>query len=338
MKKCIAASLVFIGLTVALTTLCLSSLGCQQGPPRATSRREPVPQAPSATETQTAPQRRAEAAATQGELRGRYDADREQGIDELLGRAKTYWKQQQYEAALGQLQALLAIDPLNSEALALQQMVQDMIYLRGQLQREQQLSVRQPAEKLQGIDEANVPYADEFTYPGDWRGIVQGPSSTPASTMQPGQNGMAGSGMGGFGGMMGGMGGMRSGMRGGMGGLPMAVPEAESPAARILAESPTARILAELATVREDEIWVVARERPEGPPAPGPEYDTPGSGAMLAQIQEKKVPLPLKHTDVKGKVSGYIATVEVVQQFQNPFSEKIEAVYVFPLPENAAVN
>lgn len=93
-----------------------------------------------------------------------------------------------------------------------------------------------------------------------------------------------------------------------------------------------------LANVTEDEIWVIARERADRPEATGPEYETPGSGAMMAQVRGEKVPLPLRHTDVKGSVSGYIATVEVVQQFQNPFSEKIEAVYVFPLPQNAAVN
>ncbi len=93
---------------------------------------------------------------------------------------------------------------------------------------------------------------------------------------------------------------------------------------------------AELGHVTEDEIWVIARE--ERPQAEGPGYETPGCGAMLAQIKEEKVPLPLKHTDVKGRVCGYIATVEVTQQFHNPFSEKIEAVYVFPLPQNAAVN
>src|SRR5678815_1524945 len=54
--------------------------------------------------------------------------------------------------------------------------------------------------------------------------------------------------------------------------------------------------------------------------------------------EEKEVPLPLKHTDVKARVNGYIATVEVTQEFQNPYDSKIEAVYVFPLPENAAVN
>ncbi|MCP4592435.1 MAG: VWA domain-containing protein, partial [bacterium] len=34
----------------------------------------------------------------------------------------------------------------------------------------------------------------------------------------------------------------------------------------------------------------------------------------------------------------YIATVEVTQQYHNPYDGKIEAVYVFPLPQNAAVN
>ncbi|MBC8468271.1 MAG: VWA domain-containing protein [Planctomycetes bacterium] len=46
----------------------------------------------------------------------------------------------------------------------------------------------------------------------------------------------------------------------------------------------------------------------------------------------------LKHTDVKGQISGYIATVDVTQKFHNPYDKKIEAVYVFPLPQNAAVN
>ncbi|MEN6335352.1 MAG: VIT domain-containing protein [Phycisphaerales bacterium] len=81
---------------------------------------------------------------------------------------------------------------------------------------------------------------------------------------------------------------------------------------------------------------MIARERTSR--AAGSEYDTPGCGAMMVERGTEKAPLPLKHTDVKGRVCGYIATVEVTQQFQNPFSEKIEAVYVFPLPDNAAVN
>lgn len=47
---------------------------------------------------------------------------------------------------------------------------------------------------------------------------------------------------------------------------------------------------------------------------------------------------PLKHTAVNAETSGMLARVNVVQEFQNPFSEKIEAVYVFPLPHDAAVD
>ena len=47
---------------------------------------------------------------------------------------------------------------------------------------------------------------------------------------------------------------------------------------------------------------------------------------------------PLKHTDVRGAISGFIARVEVTQTFENVATEKIEAVYAFPLPENAAVD
>ncbi len=47
---------------------------------------------------------------------------------------------------------------------------------------------------------------------------------------------------------------------------------------------------------------------------------------------------PLKHTDVKAEISGFISRVVVTQEFENPFKEKIEAVYTFPLPQNAAVD
>lgn len=48
--------------------------------------------------------------------------------------------------------------------------------------------------------------------------------------------------------------------------------------------------------------------------------------------------VPLKHTDVKADISGFLSRVKVTQEFENNFTEKIEAVYVFPLPNNAAVD
>ena len=47
---------------------------------------------------------------------------------------------------------------------------------------------------------------------------------------------------------------------------------------------------------------------------------------------------PLRHTDVRASISGFLARVAVTQQFSNPSTEKIEAVYTFPLPQNAAVD
>ncbi|HKU72969.1 MAG TPA: TonB-dependent receptor [Pyrinomonadaceae bacterium] len=47
---------------------------------------------------------------------------------------------------------------------------------------------------------------------------------------------------------------------------------------------------------------------------------------------------PLKHTEVKAQVSGFLSRVTVTQDFENKFNEKIEAIYTFPLPDAAAVD
>ena len=47
---------------------------------------------------------------------------------------------------------------------------------------------------------------------------------------------------------------------------------------------------------------------------------------------------PLKHTSVRAEISGFLSRVNVTQEFENNFTDKIEAVYVFPLPQNAAVD
>ncbi len=49
-------------------------------------------------------------------------------------------------------------------------------------------------------------------------------------------------------------------------------------------------------------------------------------------------PFLLRHTDVAAEVTGFVSSVTVTQEFENPFSEPVEAVYVFPLPDDAAVD
>jgi len=53
--------------------------------------------------------------------------------------------------------------------------------------------------------------------------------------------------------------------------------------------------------------------------------------------KEKMIPLPLAETRVRGTVSGFVARVKVTQVYVNPYDAVIEATYVFPLPERAAV-
>ena len=53
--------------------------------------------------------------------------------------------------------------------------------------------------------------------------------------------------------------------------------------------------------------------------------------------KEKMIPLPLAETRVRGSVSGFVARVKVTQVYVNPYDAVIEATYVFPLPERAAV-
>ncbi|HJX91454.1 MAG TPA: VIT and VWA domain-containing protein [Pyrinomonadaceae bacterium] len=64
------------------------------------------------------------------------------------------------------------------------------------------------------------------------------------------------------------------------------------------------------------------------------------SGALMVvdSTGKAKSLCPLKHTDVKAEISGFLSRVNVTQEFENPFKEKIEAVYTFPLPQNAAVD
>jgi Ca-activated chloride channel homolog len=65
---------------------------------------------------------------------------------------------------------------------------------------------------------------------------------------------------------------------------------------------------------------------------------TQGSLQVLSAEGNVALQCPLKHTNVKAEISGFLSRVIVTQEFENPFKDKIEAVYTFPLPHNAAVD
>ncbi len=68
-------------------------------------------------------------------------------------------------------------------------------------------------------------------------------------------------------------------------------------------------------------------------PIPGGELRIVGQGPA-----DKIAVCPLEHTEVEADIAGYLARVRVRQVFRNPLDRKIEAVYVFPLPADAAVD
>ncbi|MGJ6961474.1 VIT domain-containing protein [Streptosporangium sp. G11] len=68
-----------------------------------------------------------------------------------------------------------------------------------------------------------------------------------------------------------------------------------------------------------------------------PEECLPVPDAGLGALTTERGNLPLESVDVTAAVSGLSAGVEVVQGFRNPHDVALEATYVFPLPDRAAV-
>lgn len=61
-------------------------------------------------------------------------------------------------------------------------------------------------------------------------------------------------------------------------------------------------------------------------------------GLYVQSPSGQKLVFPLKHTEVLAKIAGNLSRCEVRQTFENPFTDPLEAVYIFPLPDEAAVD
>jgi Ca-activated chloride channel homolog len=70
-------------------------------------------------------------------------------------------------------------------------------------------------------------------------------------------------------------------------------------------------------------------------PSPG---ETPGSLRIIGKDGIIQGSCPLKHTDVRAGISGFLARVTVTQIFSNTATQNIEAIYAFPLPQDAALD
>lgn len=77
---------------------------------------------------------------------------------------------------------------------------------------------------------------------------------------------------------------------------------------------------------------LIAQQAENGPPDVGQ-----GSLLYRSPVSGKYDSVPLLHTDASIDVRGLAASVTVIQQYANSSPQPIEAVYVFPLPHDAAV-
>ncbi len=73
-------------------------------------------------------------------------------------------------------------------------------------------------------------------------------------------------------------------------------------------------------------------------PDPGRPAQSGAIPRLVGRADGKDVlAFPLAHTRVSARVAGNVARVEVMQRYDNPSDRRLEAIYAFPLPENAAV-
>ncbi|MFD0898834.1 VIT domain-containing protein [Actinomadura sediminis] len=68
---------------------------------------------------------------------------------------------------------------------------------------------------------------------------------------------------------------------------------------------------------------------------PDPPARDPESG--LGALRTGKGNLPLDSVGVHATITGHVAGIDLVQGFHNPFDVPLEATYIFPLPDRAAV-
>jgi len=87
-----------------------------------------------------------------------------------------------------------------------------------------------------------------------------------------------------------------------------------------------------------DELWILGVEDSATPQADPPEPED--SAGLRAVVEEggEEIQLPLVSTQVQARIDAFVATVDLRQVYQNPLTEPVELVYVFPLPQDAAVS
>ena len=118
------------------------------------------------------------------------ETDRKARIEDLMESAMVLQGQMRYEEALGQLESMLVLDPMNNNALIQKQTLEDMVSYRRQIEVERKKS-KEGIDVLRKTDLASIPYAGNLTYPDDWKNIIASPYRKPEEPLGQGHYALA---------------------------------------------------------------------------------------------------------------------------------------------------
>ena len=76
---------------------------------------------------------------------------------------------------------------------------------------------------------------------------------------------------------------------------------------------------------------------PDAELAPDSSRKAPDDESGFGGLRTERGPLPLEAMEVRGRIDGLLVRVIVRQTFENTLDEPLEATYIFPLPDRAAV-
>ncbi|MHC4784216.1 MAG: hypothetical protein ACYTE0_14405, partial [Planctomycetota bacterium] len=100
------------------------------------------------------------------------DSQRAQAVVDYMDRAFAFQKEQRYEEALGQLEQLLDIDPLNQRALIIKQTLEHTVNYIEQ-RRIQDETDREEVALLMNAQKQMIPFSEEINFPRNWKEISE---------------------------------------------------------------------------------------------------------------------------------------------------------------------
>jgi tetratricopeptide (TPR) repeat protein len=137
-----------------------------------TNLEQKVNEAQQTSQQQAEIERQENADAMAGQIRQTMDSQRAQAVADYMDRAFAFQKEQRYEEALGQLEQLLDIDPLNQRALIIKQTLEHTVNYIGQRRIQDDVD-REEVALLMNAQKQLIPFSEEINFPRNWKEISE---------------------------------------------------------------------------------------------------------------------------------------------------------------------